>query len=236
MPMGLRYCRSVTEELLTRMQRQIEEWDERRDRRAVFLSCYERMTRSVETAVGAGRFHDGAWVDKLLEDFADYYFVSVEQWERRDDRLVRPWALAHGAAAEDRRAPMQLLLAGVNAHINYDLVLALVDLLDDEWHDLDAGRRVRRYEDYRQINQIIAETADVVQDDVLERYSPSLDLADRMFGRLDERLAVKVLSNWRMQVWDHAMALLDEQDGELRTERARDVERRCARRSRWLLL
>jgi branched-chain amino acid aminotransferase len=31
--------------------------------------------------------------------------------------------------------PLQLLIAGVNAHINYDLVATVVDVLDDEWRD-----------------------------------------------------------------------------------------------------
>jgi hypothetical protein len=220
--------------MLDRMERQVRSWDDTGDRRAVFLSCYLRMTESVHDAVDSHRFADGPWVGRLLDRFAGFYFDSVDQWERSDERLAKPWAMAHRAAVERSAAPLQLLLAGVNAHINYDLVLTLVDLLDDDWSTMDAADRIGRYRDYDLINTIIAETADRVQDEVLERYSPRLDLVDRALGGLDERLMIRLLLRWRRDVWDRAVVLLDDRDG--RPGHAGRVEARCARRSRWLLI
>lgn len=217
------------------MAAQVAAWDEVGDQRAVFLDCYRRMTEAVVHDVDAGRFDDGVWVSALLDRFADYYFLTVD--EPPDDAEVyvpEPWLLAHAAAMTGDGQPIQLLLAGVNAHINYDLVLTLVDLLDGEWADADDDLRHVRQRDYDLINLVIAETADLVQDEVVERRSPWLDLFDRGLGRFDERFTVRLLSRWRTQVWRHAVEIVD--DPADRDRRVVAIEQQCARRARWLLV
>ena len=142
---------------------------------------------------------------------------------------------SHAAAVGNDASTIQLLLAGVNAHINYDLVLTLVDVLAPEWYELDPARRAERRADYETVNQIIAETADLVQDEVLERRVPALDVLDRVMGRWDERVATRLLTGWRTRVWRDALELLDEHD-DRRAERVAKLERVCVRRARWLLL
>ena len=216
------------------MAAQIAAWDDAGDGRALFLDCYRRMTEAVVDDVAAGRFADGDWVARLLDRFADYYFVTIDPPDGTDVYVPEPWLLAHAAAMAGDGQPLQLLLAGVNAHINYDLVLTLVDLLDDEWPDADDELRSLRRRDYDLINAVIAETADLVQDEVLERRSPWLDVFDRSLGRIDEHLAVRLLTRWRTQVWRHATEVLDDQVG--RELRVTMIEHQCSRRARWLLL
>jgi hypothetical protein len=219
---------------LDRMRAQIEVWDAMGDGRAVFLDCYSRMTEAVAAAIAADRFVDAAWVSALVDRFAGYYFDSIDGGDRQVP-VPEPWVLAHAAAVGNDASALQLLLAGVNAHINYDLVLTLVDLLGPEWHELDAARRAERRADYEVVNRIIVETADLVQDEVLERRAPALDIVDRALGRWDERAATRLLTAWRTRVWRDAMELLDEND-ERRAEHVAHIERVCARRARWLLL
>jgi hypothetical protein len=217
------------------MAAQVAQWDEASDGRAIFLDCYRTMTDAVVERIVAGAFVDGEWVGRLLDRFADYYFVSIDGGV--DVIAVpEPWVLAHAAAVGHDAAPLQLLLAGVNAHINYDLVLTLVDLLDDEWPASTPEHRAARRRDYDLVNVVIADTADLVQDEVLERRSPWLDVVDRGLGRLDERMAVRLLSGWRTRVWRQATDLLERRDPADRAERIAAIERQCARRARWILL
>ena len=217
------------------MAAQVAAWDEIGDQRAVFLDCYRRMTDAVVRDVESGRFTDGAWVSTLLDRFADYYFLTVDPpADGADVYVPEPWLLAHAAALSGDGQPIQLLLAGVNAHINYDLVLTLVDLLGDEWPESDEERRLVRRRDYDLVNVVIAETADLVQDEVVERRSPWLDVFDRGLGRFDERMAVRLLSRWRSQVWRHAVEIVD--DPTDRDRRVAAIEQQCARRARWLLV
>ena len=221
--------------IVDRMQRLLDEWEVAGDGRAVFLDCYVTMTRAVHAELDDGFFDDDAWVRSLLERFADYYFDSIDGGPDAVE-IPAPWGLAHAAAVGHDAAPVQLLLAGINAHINYDLVLALVDVLDDEWPRLDSVGRARRRADYDRINEVIEATADTVQDHVLERRSPWLDLFDRSLGRWDETLAVRLLSSWRSRVWQEATKVLDLDEPAARTARTARLSQRCARRATWLLL
>ena len=209
-------------------------WEERGDGRAVFLDCYARMTDAVLVGVERERFADGDWVLRLLERFAAYYDSSVDGGEHGVP-VPEPWVLAHAAAVGNDAHPMQLLLAGVNAHINYDLVVTLTDLLGPEWDRVDVDHLARRQQDYDEINVVIAETADLVQDRVLERRVPWLDVLDRGLGRLDERVTVRLLGGWRRRVWRQGVELLVIDDECARDERLRAIEQQCARRARLLL-
>ncbi|MFP5488888.1 MAG: DUF5995 family protein [Acidimicrobiia bacterium] len=218
-----------------RMAAQLAAWDDAADGRAVFLDCYLRMTHAVLDRIDDDGFDDPAWVARLLDRFAVYYFDSLDGGVACRP-IPEPWVLAHAAAVGADAHPFQLLLAGVNAHINYDLVATTFDVLADEWSDLDpAGRAIRRH-DYDTINDVIAATADLVQDEVLERRVPWFGVADRVLGRWDERAAVKLLTTWRTQVWRHTMELLDEPDPLRRGDRLVRLEHQCARRARWLLV
>ena len=108
---------------------------------------------------------------------------------------------------------LQRLFLGVNAHINYDLVLTLIDLLRDEWSHLDEHGIAHRLSDHRKVNEIIANTIDEVQDTILEREAPALDLIDKGLGRLDEMLIAKLITAWRDRVWEQAVYLLDREGG-----------------------
>lgn len=55
------------------------------------------------------------------------------------------WQVAHNAAKDPNISAMQKLLLGVNAHINYDLVLTLVDMLEGEWDCHTKDMRNGRY-------------------------------------------------------------------------------------------
>jgi hypothetical protein len=127
-------------------------------------------------------------------------------------------------------------MLGVNAHINYDLVLALVDVLEPEWAALDQSCRLQRYNDHCQINQIIAQTIDEVQDEVLERYSPAMELVDRLFGRLDELLIARLISGWRDQVWRQVMQWVEAPSAEQRGSLLQQVENACVQRGQLIQL
>jgi len=226
---------AVLDDTLDRMDALLGAWEEASDGRAVFLDCYARMTRAMGRELAAGGFDDPVWVATLLDRFADYYFDALAAWDRRDPGTPRPWVMAHEAAVARRASPAQLLLAGVNAHISYDLVLTLVDVLDPEWHRLSPGDTAGRRRDYDRVNDVIAATADEVQDHVLERYMPWTDAIDRGMGPVDEWLAVRLLRSWRTDVWRHTVHLLDGDPA----RRPGAVDRRaaqCERRARWILL
>ena len=123
---------SGEDSVINRMQAYIDAWEKAGDRRAIFLSCYELMTRNMLAAIGAGDFEDWAWVYALLERFAEYYFAALDAYER-EQTIPVVWKLAFNAAQRPMSHVLQDLILGVNAHINYDLAFALADMLTPEW-------------------------------------------------------------------------------------------------------
>jgi hypothetical protein len=201
-----KYSRSPA---LLRMTALASQWEQEDDRRAIFLQCYAMMTRNMLDALEKGRFQDADWVDRLLSHFAEYYFQSLETYEDPDLRTSAVWQHAHSVAIDSDAMAIQNLILGVNAHINYDLVLATADILDPEWSRLDEASRQDRYEDYCLVNDIIGETTDNVQDLVLERIDPRLDVLDKLLGPVDELLTSHLIKHWRGEVWENALRMVE---------------------------
>jgi hypothetical protein len=197
---------------LERMETLLGGWEESGDSRAVFLGCYRLMTLNMLEAVRRREFHDPEWVEGLLHHFAGYYFRALEGWQEGDPDTPAVWRLTFEASERPETPVLRHLMLGVNAHINYDLIFTLVDLLRDEWPHLGLGERRLRRADHRRVNEVIHRTVDAVQDTVLGPRQPSLQVVDRMMGRVDEWAVARLIRHWREEVWRHSVELLEAGD------------------------
>jgi hypothetical protein len=218
------------------MQELIMHWEAATDRRSIFLSCYCMMTENMLAAIERGEFKDPAWVDRLLHDFADYYFAALQAYDDNPASAPRVWRVAHDFTQDEHAWALQELLLGVNAHINYDLVLTLAGLLQPEWGRLSENQRSERHSDYCYVNDIIGGTIDAVQDQVLEPAMPWMDLIDRLLGRGDERLISRLLMGWRDRVWDYSMEMLKAESTDERTRLVQQVEAEALKLARAIML
>ncbi|WP_435345921.1 DUF5995 family protein [Haloarchaeobius sp. HRN-SO-5] len=176
---------------------------DREDRRSVFLTIYVQMTREVHDGIRGGRFADPDWMRRYLVTFANYYRRAFLAFERGNlDAVPDPWRLAFGSAVDGQTLVVQDAFLGVNAHINHDLALALHDVGIDPNRD-------QKYADHRAINGILARLVDV-QQEVLERtYAAGVDDVDAIFGRFDESLTLRSMTEGREQAWRVAVVLTD---------------------------
>lgn len=226
---------SVPVPLTVRMEAQIAQWQQHGDARAVFLACYLRMTRNMLAGAGTGRFRDPPWVQQFVHDFAAYYFTALDAYEAGEPSVPAIWREAHQLAALPTTPVVKNLMLGVNAHINYDLVLVLDDLLRPTWRHLTAEERAARYADYCTVNTIIAETIDCVQDEVVQPYARLMRVVDVTCGPLDEWLTARLLRAWRADVWDQAIALITAPDELARLELRRQTAASAHARVRLLI-
>lgn len=217
--------------VIAKMQGRVDAWEQAADARAVFLRCYMMMTQNMLAAIERREFNDTAWVEQLLNRFADYYFIALEAFESEPGTSPSIWRLAFNFTADPQSLGLQKLLIGVNAHINYDLVLTLVDLLEKEWLELTDDLRMQRYQDHCSVNEVIGRTIDAVQDQILEPAQPSLDVVDKLLGPLDEILISRLISNWRENVWEAAMQLLSAPDQAERDKIIQMVEDRALQKA-----
>lgn len=221
--------------IIRQMSAHVQPWEVAHDRRSIFLGCYAMMTGNMLDAVDTGRFADDAWVARLLQRFAEYYFEALELYEARNPETPHVWQLAHDTAQRETVMTVQHLLIGVNAHINYDLVFAVAELLSSEWDSLTAAQRAQRRADYDLVNAIIGETIDRVQDQILEARSPWLDLIDKLLGPVDEWLISEVITRWRDEVWRQAVRYVETPAPDEREAQRHDIEAEALRLGRAIL-
>ncbi|WP_375581349.1 DUF5995 family protein [Marivirga tractuosa] len=196
------------ETLLSRMDDHIESWEKTRDNRYVFLRCYNMMSANMYEAVKQGKFTDSEWVTQLLVRFSEYYFEALDHYDQVSLETPKVWKQVHDCTCQQKLHVLQNLLIGVNAHINYDLPLALYDCLEKEWHTSDELVRASRKRDHQIVNIIIGETIDAVQDDVIAPMSPAMAVLDKLMGRMDEWLLSRLITGWRGNVWKVTQDLL----------------------------
>jgi len=88
------------------------------DHRRPFLATYARTTRAVGEAVDDARFEDPEWVDRWDVAFAELYLEALAADTQDGAAPSRPWRIAFGAGPGLH--PLQHVLLGINAHVNYD--------------------------------------------------------------------------------------------------------------------
>jgi hypothetical protein len=173
------------------------------DRRAIFATIYSRMTGAVRAAIESGRFTNAEWMRQYTVTFAEYYRRAFLAFERgRPGRVPDPWVVAFGTALEGSALVAQDAFLGINAHINYDLALALRDVGIDP-------NRPEKWADHARIDDILAGLIDAQQRALADLYAPGLADVDASLGRFDERLSLFPMTEGRAQAWRLAVVLTD---------------------------
>ena len=103
---------------------------------ARFNELYLAVTMAVFEEAQADSYRDPEFISRLDVVFADLYFTAVD-----DAAAGRPIPKAWAPLFEKRHAPgiapLQFAIAGMNAHINHDLAVALVATCEERGFELD---------------------------------------------------------------------------------------------------
>lgn len=199
------------------------------DNRAIFLGCYRVITQNVHDAIEQQHdfdnriFFDPAWVARLSGRFATLYFRSLQQRADDGDHTAdvsragragaRAWRIAHEEASRGRLSVTQHVLLGINAHINYDLPLALYqNLVAHTDQNEPYAQLYRRKFDHDQVNNILVRSIPEAQQVVGTDYGGLLGCLSRAFFLLDDLLANLGLKYYRERVWWDAVSFLASRD------------------------
>ncbi len=172
-------------------------WRER-SRGGYFAAMYRKVTRAVKDGIAAGRFENGPLLEQLDVVFANRYFEALE----RSDAGGRPsqsWSVAFEAARDAAPLVLQQLLAGMNAHINFDLGIAT--------QQTAPGDRLPSIEsDFNQINAVLAEQVATLEREIA-MVSPLIAELEKLDLRTETRLINFSLVKARDQAWKAAVKL-----------------------------
>ena len=203
------------EEALDAMEQGLKVYRKHNDSRSVFLRAYHIITGNVSNAINQQQdfdnpiFFDPEWIRLLSGKFATLYFASLEIPSTRGTR-ERAWRIAHGMATNKRSSVVQDLLLGINAHINYDLPVALCQNLKEHGDDKGASflQLTKRKFDHDQVNNILIRSFDEISTAIPREFGGLMGVADLLLGNIDETLTRHGLKYYRERVWWDGLSLL----------------------------
>ncbi len=168
------------------------------------LACFNRMyldvTRQVDSQLGQGYFADPTFMTQLDVTFANLYFAAAGA---SADPAAAP--LAWRPLVEQRAAagiePVQFALAGMNAHINHDLPIAVVSTCTALGVAPEAGAH---FADYQKVDLLL----DAAEQSVRQSFesAPELD-ADRHLSAVATLIANWSINSARDMAWTNSLLL-----------------------------
>ena len=166
-----------------------------------FAKLYGAVTAQVREALALTTFHDPPWIGRLDAVFGNLFFRAVQLHLSGSDETPRAWYPLF-AARHEPRAALQFAFAGMNAHINRDLPVALV--LTCQEANVELSRATPQYQDYMAVNALLADVQARVKGEFV---TGALAIADHLLGKADDLVANFSIAEARSGAWSHGEAL-----------------------------
>lgn len=189
-------------DVIARMQA-IDQALPRTDGVAIFNRLYLQVTLAVDSASAGTEFENRAFLERLDVVFAGLYFDAEETIDAEGGATCpHPWRPLVQART-DRREPIQFALAGMTAHINHDLPVAVVMTCEE----LGLAPDDATHGDYQRVDVLLAD----VEQQVAGWFDTGLiaDVEDVTPLKTDEALAMWSIVAARDVAWEHAKLLWD---------------------------
>ncbi|HJP62435.1 MAG TPA: DUF5995 family protein [Mucilaginibacter sp.] len=138
-----------------------------KSRLGYFAALYLKVTNAVKEGIASGQFSDGKQLAELDVVFANRYLDAYHQWKNKQP-TSNSWMVAFQQTESSQVLVLQHLLLGMNAHINFDLGIAAVEVCGDRPMTVLKA-------DFNAINLIIASLTNQVLNE-LGQVSPLLSL------------------------------------------------------------
>jgi hypothetical protein len=197
---------------------------------ADFNALYTTITAKILAEHRTGGFADPAFLTMLDVEFGRRYFDALRAWGDRSVETPQTWAVLLNRCRDTRLRSLPCAVAGVNAHINYDLPFALLAT----WRQLgQAPSGSPQHHDYLRINSVFYEAIPGLRRGYLERWQLYVD---RLNGTFDDWYQNTLVELTRDMAWDHAQEMWRCHDDPERIEEHRvQLDRQAARIGRVLL-
>jgi len=197
---------------------------------AIFSLAYARTTEKVAAVERAQPtfFSDNPWLNHYDATFANMYLSAWNSWQQ-NGTAPGAWALAFQSADQKKTSATGNLLLGMSAHVNRDLPFALYAI------GLVAPDGSSRKPDHDAVNQILNMVITPLLDEIEATYDPNVRALTGVPASLDDFLAFQLLSEWRQEAWDNAVALASAPDAAARAVIANAIEQTAVTKGRSLL-
>jgi hypothetical protein len=172
---------------------------------ACFTHLYLSVTQGVEQQLGGFAFQDPQFLAHLDVVFAGLFFSALDASRNDPSAMPRAWAPLVEARAARGIAPLQFALAGMSAHINRDLPVALVSTCGELGVALEESSP--QHHDFETVNTLLASTEAQVKRQYVTGWLRTIDRLVHRVDRLDDIVAMWDVGRARDAAWTNAEAL-----------------------------
>jgi hypothetical protein len=159
-----------------------------------------KVTESVQAE--AATWQDWPFLQRFDAVFAGLYFDAIANWDRHPSLTPHAWRPLLRARHDARLARIQFALAGMNAHINHDLAVALGRVAAPDGRF--PPRAGARYNDFRRINDILERVEAALREQLTTGLTGKID---RALGDLDSVIVLWNVRKAREAAWTHGEVL-----------------------------
>jgi hypothetical protein len=168
------------------------------------LACFNRMylavTRTVGADIGQGFFADPGFMSTLDVAFANLYFAAADA-AGAPATVPLAWRPLIELRASAGIEPIQFALAGMNAHINHDLPVAVVTACA---HLGTAPGTGPHFADFQKVDQLL----DAAEQSIRQSFESRPELAvDRHLQAVDNLVGCWTINSARDLAWRNAVTL-----------------------------
>ena len=170
------------------------------NRVAAFNRLYFRITSRVFDVLQTPEVVDPRFLELLDVEFAKLYFEALRSWGEGHSSTPDAWEVLFRRAQDRRLTRLAAAVLGVNAHVNHDLALALIET----WEQLGPPGDGPPHHDYLVINKIFFEEIPFLR----RRFSTAWQLKiDRFVGELDDWSQELLVETTRAMAWEQGRRL-----------------------------
>lgn len=164
-----------------------------------FNKAYYVVTSAIKEAAEADYFENPIFIEKFTACFAQYYFQAINDTVSEPSKLPAAWAKMNNTTKLKSVPVFIPLLLGANAHINHDLPLVLVKLMDKERTD-------GLLRDVRKVDKLLMKSGRQIIG-TFDESTKLLDFIKRRFQSLYYRPTMYMILYWRVIAWRNYKAI-----------------------------
>ena len=167
-----------------------------------FNLLYLKVSEAVGTPPQSVRWENGLWLEQLDVNFAKLYFAVLCDWQRNRDPVARAWLPLFQSRERQGIKRVQFALAGINAHINHDLPVALVQT--GKALRIVLKRGTAEFRDFERVNSILETVMEEAKRDIA---TGLVGVIDQSLVNLDDNAANWSVRKGRETAWSNGEIL-----------------------------
>ena len=171
--------------------------------------CFARLYREVTEGAGVRSrqegFADVRFFEALDVHFAGLFFSALDSYAHEPARTPPAWVPLFAQRSRRGIAPLQFALAGMNAHINRDLPVALTTTCRQL--GLDLREDSPEHADFERVDALLAEVEKRVKSSYVTGWLAWVDRLVHRLRRMDDVVAMWDVGRARDAAWINAQAM-----------------------------